>query len=123
MKKAQLSMEAVGAVSLIMLLFTAALGLKLNLQDEMADRTMLLVEDVDCSDLSAALNAVYSNGPGAETVLVVGGNFTVRPGLVELGTTDGTYYCNIDNNAIDGVTTLTARTYTIKNVKGKVEFT
>jgi len=121
--KAQLSMEAVYATTAVMLIFTLALTLNLDMRVETTDRLITQDDIRECADMSEAIDTIYSNGEGASMRIAVGRNVTIHAGLVEMRTGDNTYYCTIDNNAVDTATTLATGDYTIKNTGGHVEFT
>jgi hypothetical protein len=119
MKKGQTSMEAVGVVALVLFVFAAVAQVGVALQQETSERETNLDREIRCSDLAAAINGVYSSGPGASVTVELNGNFTVQPGLIWLGTTG--YGCDIDRGAVNETVLLSKDTYTIVKIGDKVE--
>jgi len=119
MKKGQTSLEVVGVVALVLFMFAAVEEVGIGLQQETSERELGLDREIRCNDLAAAINGVYSSGPGASVTVDLASNFTVQPGLIWLGTTE--YGCDIDANAVNETVQLTKDTYIVKNEGGRVE--
>jgi hypothetical protein len=121
--KAQLSMEAIYAVTAVMMIFILAMALKLNLQEEMTDRMIYLCAEDECTRLSRSINTVYATGAGAAMETEIGENVSVSQGLLEMASGHNTHYCTIDKNAVSDAITLRPGRHTIKNRGGHVEIT
>jgi hypothetical protein len=122
MRRGQISLEAVGAVAVILLIYASTIGYALHLQDAASDRMEATGRDNLCLGLAAVIDAVHFGGPGAHALYDVGGEFTVRPGLIELGTTEDSFYCTLERGAVNESQFLTKRRYELVNGGGYVLF-
>ena len=120
MKNGQVSMEVVFVVGMLLMLFTAVTEISLLLRGEAVERELVLQKDIRCRDLAAAIDGVYSSGPGASVEFVLAENATLEPGLIWLGTTG--YGCDVGAGAFNKSMTLVPGSYTVVNRGGMVEF-
>ena len=122
MKKGQVCMEALSVVGVALIVYAGVVWLSLRLHEEAADRGILEGREAACRSIAASVDAVFASGPGSRMAVEVPDGARVVPGLVELGTTNGTYLCTIATGAVNGTWSLAKRAYVIENRGGKVGF-
>jgi hypothetical protein len=120
MKRGQLCVEAVLAVSLVIVYLSLIYAMSAAMQEEAADRSLQLSREMSCIELSSIIGAVYSGGDGAEAEYEVRQNYTLNPGIIE---SDDGFFCEMPASAVSEQVSLPEGAYTLRNGGDRVEFT
>ena len=120
--RGQVASEFVASIVIILFIFMAVILMLTDLQTVMGDETLALASDITCNSIANAVNSAYAMGDGAQVYVIVGTEVFVRPGLVQIGPQDDTYFCTITMDAVNDFVNLTAGNYSVENVGGKLEF-
>jgi hypothetical protein len=120
-RRGQAGIEAVFVATMTLVAYSLVMGYAADLAAEAAERNADSGRDVLCRDIATVVDAVYSGGPGAQTELYVGGNYTVVPWLI-VGAGNASDHCSLSEKGVPGPTVLAPGWTRISNRGGFIVF-
>jgi len=121
-KEAQLSMETLFSITIIMVIFLVILFFSITKRGELIDTERFIEKRKECSAIANSITQINLLGDGSETKIVTLSNVSIYNTSMLISVTGKreTGYCNIERMNIANYTNLTGN-LTIKNINGRVD--